>query len=54
MMTQISLTFWNPVVLNFMDIIEDRPAGGFAVLCRTTYKCTPEKQDSLISFDYSI
>ena len=32
----------------------DRPGGGFGILCRDTYKCTPEKQDSLISFDYSI
>ena len=32
----------------------DRPGGGLGILYRDTNKCTPEKQDSLISFDYSI
>ena len=34
--------------------IIDRPGGGLGILCRDTCKCTPEKQDSLISFDYSL
>ena len=32
----------------------DRPGGGIGILCRDTYKCTLEKQESLISFDYSM
>ena len=32
----------------------DRPEGGLGILCMDTYKCTLEKQDSLVSFDYSI
>ena len=32
----------------------DRPGGGLGILIRDTYKCTLEKQDSLISFNYSI
>ena len=32
----------------------DRPGDDLGILCRDTYKCTLEKQDSLISFDYSI
>ena len=31
-----------------------RPGGGLGILCRDTYKCTPEKQDSPVCFDYSI
>ena len=31
-----------------------RPGGGLCILCKDTYKCTLEKQDSLISFEYSI
>ena len=31
--------------------IIDRPGGSLGILCRDTYKCTLEKQDSLISFN---
>ena len=50
MMTQISITIWNPVSFNFYRHNKiDRPGGGLGILCWDTYKCTPEKQDSLIS-----
>ena len=32
----------------------DRTGGGLGILCRDAYKCTLKKQDSLISFAYSI
>ena len=32
----------------------DRPGSGLSIPCRDTYKCTSEKKDTLIPFDYSI
>ena len=55
MMTQISLTFLESGGFKFYGHNRiGRPGGGLGIQCRNTYKCTLEKQDSLISFDYSI
>ena len=55
MMTQIPLTFCNPVVFKFYGYHRiDRHGGGLGILCRDTCRCTLEKQDSLIYFVYSI
>ena len=41
-------------ITNFLESSGFKFYGHNRILCRDTYKCTSEKQDYLISFDYSI
>ena len=55
MMTWISLNVLETSGFKFYGHNRiDRPGCDLGILCMDTYKCTQEKQDSLISFNYSI